>query len=824
MATIPTANIVDGQIIYSEHVLRIIDALDGSTSNTIIITGDFNQGASNQTNNANSFAHGQLARALGAYSHAEGYDSYAYSNYSHVEGYSNTINVGALAAHAEGKNNTATGPFSHVEGSGSTSLGTGSHASGLNSVSRGNFSLAAGRDADSTSNYTIALGYGALTNTDYQIALGQYNAANSSDFVVIGVGSSNTQRTSSFGTNATRTYISNSLYLPNLSTTGLGHFVAFDTASKQLYFMPTSSILLSNVVTGTGSVNYIAVWDNTTNLVTGSNLYYSSSNNRLGIGVGTSPIANLSVSGSAVIGNNISSIGTYAFAQGDRTLAIGSSSFAANVLTSASGVGSVAFGSSSIAIGDFSAVFNKNTIASGSNQFVVGQWNSKNNLSSGFIVGGGTSDALRADAFRAGQAGVYLPSITSGSSFTTVLTIDQTDSNRIYATSSIDLLNSTINAFDSQVIFKSGSRLTGSNNLVFYYPSSSMHVGSTTYTFTGTQYNLSVGNNNLFQSQHALAGQNLFVGNSNISNGPIGNALLVGSSNQYLGPNDIFSPASNALMVGSANTVTSASNVVVMGYSNAITGPLQQAVIFGAANTMINEGAGNATIIGPFNYISASNTGMAFGQSNYVIGNGVGGSIGIAIGVENTSSGNNASLAIGYRNKATGLSSIALGNATVAAGNYSLVAGRNSQNSGRSSIALGEQATASADFSVALGGHQFNGSAVASAEGAFALGVGVTAGAANQIVVGKHNATSGSGYPFVIGHGSSVSSRVDAFRVRSITSSPNVASIVLPIQSVTAYPGDLGTGVAGEMRPIVFGGVYKLALYTGAAWVTASFG
>ena len=57
MATISTSSIQDGLVVYADHPLRIIEALDGTNANTIIITGDFIQGvATNTTDGSTSFA------------------------------------------------------------------------------------------------------------------------------------------------------------------------------------------------------------------------------------------------------------------------------------------------------------------------------------------------------------------------------------------------------------------------------------------------------------------------------------------------------------------------------------------------------------------------------------------------------------------------------------------------------------------------------------------------------------------------------------------------------------------------------------------------
>ncbi len=83
---------------------------------------------------------------------------------------------------------------------------------------------------------------------------------------------------------------------------------------------------------------------------------------------------------------NSVSIGTFSHAEGDGTLATGDLSHAEGFLTEALGQGSHAEGIA--------------TIASGSYQHVSGQYNAQNDDVSYFIVGCGTSDVDRKDAFK----------------------------------------------------------------------------------------------------------------------------------------------------------------------------------------------------------------------------------------------------------------------------------------------------------------------------------------------------------------------------------------------------------------------------------------
>lgn len=198
MATISTASIQTGLTVEAEHVTRIINALDGVASNNIIINADLKQGStSNSTNNSNSHAEGDGTTASGNYSHAEGKGTTASSD----------------SAHAEGIDTTAAGQYSHAEGEQTVANGRSSHAEGY---------------------YTIA-------SANYQTAVGRYNTdSNTTDYFVVGVGSAG-GRLDGLGVNNTRTYISNSLYLPDLTNTAQTYVLTYDTTTKQVFYLTGSA-------------------------------------------------------------------------------------------------------------------------------------------------------------------------------------------------------------------------------------------------------------------------------------------------------------------------------------------------------------------------------------------------------------------------------------------------------------------------------------------------------------------------------------------------------------------------------------------------------
>jgi hypothetical protein len=100
MATISTSGIAIQQIIRSEHLLRIISALNGEVPNDIIIAG--------------TLSNGDESQASGRFTHAEGVGTLASGDNSHAEG-SNTKTIGD-SSHAEGYYTIAAGPYQHVQG------------------------------------------------------------------------------------------------------------------------------------------------------------------------------------------------------------------------------------------------------------------------------------------------------------------------------------------------------------------------------------------------------------------------------------------------------------------------------------------------------------------------------------------------------------------------------------------------------------------------------------------------------------------------------------------------------------------------------------
>lgn len=90
----------------------------------------------------------------------------------------------------------------------------------------------------------------------------------------------------------------------------------------------------------------------------------------------------------------------YAHAEGYLTTGSGEASHAEGYKTAASGACSHAEGYKTVAWGQYSHAGGYETIASGSGQTVVGQYNDRDNVSSLFVVGSGSSDVDRGDILR----------------------------------------------------------------------------------------------------------------------------------------------------------------------------------------------------------------------------------------------------------------------------------------------------------------------------------------------------------------------------------------------------------------------------------------
>ena len=161
MAYINKSNVATGNTIQSTDITNIVNALDGTSTTSILILGDLAQGSSNTTNGTDSHAEGSGSIASGSYSHAEGNNTTASGSYSHAEG-SGTMALGDYS-HAEGEGTEARGGGSHAEGTSTIAIGYSSHAEGDTTIALGDFSFTAGKETVASGSYQFVVGQ---KNTD----------------------------------------------------------------------------------------------------------------------------------------------------------------------------------------------------------------------------------------------------------------------------------------------------------------------------------------------------------------------------------------------------------------------------------------------------------------------------------------------------------------------------------------------------------------------------------------------------------------------------------------------------------------------------------
>lgn len=174
-----------------------------------------------------------------------------------------------------------------------------------------------------------------------------------------------------------------------LADTNYGSVLTYNTQSGEVGYTAQSNLFsLTN-----GVSQAIAFWKNTTQIDSYPTVAVSVTD------------GGMAIQGNLRLGKDtyIMPDSTGAFAAGFETTA-SMYALAQGYRTKALGVGSHALGDNTIALGGGSLAAGIGTIASGSNQVVVGSYNEHNNVSSSFIVGGGSSNGNRRDIFSVDMA------------------------------------------------------------------------------------------------------------------------------------------------------------------------------------------------------------------------------------------------------------------------------------------------------------------------------------------------------------------------------------------------------------------------------------
>ena len=132
---------------------------------------------------------------------------------------------------------------------------------------------------------------------------------------------------------------------------------------------------------------------------------------------------------------------------------------------------------------------------------------------------------------------------------------------------------------------------------------------------------------------------------------------------------------------------------------------------------------------------------------------------------------------------------------------YTLAIGENSHAEGLYTLSIGTSSHAEGAYTTSSGDYSH-------AEGFYTIASG-----SYQHVSGKFNTHGDTTSLFIVGNGTSNSNRSDAFLVRQS------GSIVIPSQSAAPT----WTGREGEIVPAKVGSAYRLYMYMGGAWRSASF-
>ncbi len=271
------------------------------------------------------------------------------------------VNIGDYSA-AFGNSTLASGSGACALGSHTVSSGRASFSAGNTTVASGDWSVALGDHTVSSGNYSFSAGLYTEAKARDSIALGRYNviSGDSTTWIetdplfVIGNGSDNLNRhnaltllkNGSLGVNTAavefRLTLDKGANLPDggilaIGTYGSGQDLVTSGAGTRFIWYPKKAALRAGYVGGNQ-------WDD--------------------VNIGDY---------SAAFGNSTLASGSASFASGDNTKALGEASFATGKDTVASGVASFASGEGSVASGDYSFAAGKDTVASGVASFASGE-------------------------------------------------------------------------------------------------------------------------------------------------------------------------------------------------------------------------------------------------------------------------------------------------------------------------------------------------------------------------------------------------------------------------------------------------------------------
>jgi uncharacterized phage infection (PIP) family protein YhgE len=357
-----------------------------------------------------SHAEGSGTTASGQYSHSEGVGNIASGTASHAEGgvffgksglvpnptsattySSHAEGIGTLASgtasHAEGISTSATTAYSHAEGNQTLASGTGSHAEGSFTLALGVYSHAEGDQTSATTSYshaegaeTLATGTSSHAEGNQTSATTFYSHAEGQQTLASGLSS----HAEGLQTSATNSH-SHAEGRETLSSGIASHAEGFQTSATTSYSHSEGFQTLAS------GISSHAEGDRSDSI--GS---YSHSEGRFTIAQGTASHSE---------GYDTDSIGAYSHSEGFRSESIGQYSHAEGYSTESTGDYSHSEGYQTSATTQYSHSEGLGTIAYEAGQHVSGKYNNITNANQYFIIGKGTSNASRSNAFRVDSAG-----------------------------------------------------------------------------------------------------------------------------------------------------------------------------------------------------------------------------------------------------------------------------------------------------------------------------------------------------------------------------------------------------------------------------------
>lgn len=152
---------------------------------------NYSAGMFSTTENYNNIAFGDYTHVEGRQNiggnraHVEGNENIGLGNNSHVGGFQNTVKFSASNAVVHGKNNTVSGNSAQVSGVGNTVTGYAANVSGENNTVGGKSNATFGEGNTNKHYHTLVAGQGLTSGKDNQTVLGSNNLVDNESMLVV---------------------------------------------------------------------------------------------------------------------------------------------------------------------------------------------------------------------------------------------------------------------------------------------------------------------------------------------------------------------------------------------------------------------------------------------------------------------------------------------------------------------------------------------------------------------------------------------------------------------------------------------------------------